>query len=157
MLVLSIPNLDLRALVSEELHHLRHIFVSCAVHRGFAVGIDGIYVRAELQEQLRRFEHFGLRAGNFIRFSSTDPDSARSDQWRAVIDISQRWVRAQLDQCLHECDIIGSSSHQEGRRTDMRVSTSSAFASLQTRIYLCAVLHQLLDELEAAQISGSDG
>jgi hypothetical protein len=39
MLVFPIPNVDLRSVVSEELHHLQKILQSGAVHGGLPVGI----------------------------------------------------------------------------------------------------------------------
>ena len=121
ILILSIPNLDLGSLVGEELHDPRQILVGRPVHGGFAVGIHRIHIHAEIQGQLRGFEHFRLRSGRFIGGGPADPDAARGHQRRAVINIPQQGIGAQFDQHAHEGGVRGSSRHQEWRRADLVV------------------------------------
>ena len=70
--VLLVPDLDFRSVVGEELHHFRIVLIRRAVHGGFAIGIDGIDIRAQFHEQLRGFEHFGFGSCDLIGFCTAD-------------------------------------------------------------------------------------
>jgi hypothetical protein len=55
MPVLPVPNLDLRALVGEELDHLWQVLERGGMHRGVPVGIDRVHIGPQFQEQLGGF------------------------------------------------------------------------------------------------------
>jgi hypothetical protein len=63
------------------------------VHGGFAIAINGIYIGAKIEGQLRGFKDFGFRSGYFIGGSLSDADSARGQEWRAVIGIWEQRIR----------------------------------------------------------------
>ena len=47
--VRPVPHRDLGSLVGQKLHDLGVVSIGGAVHRGFAVFVHGIHIRAELQ------------------------------------------------------------------------------------------------------------
>src|SRR3989442_3580931 len=63
-----IPDLDLRALLSQETYNRGNMLVGGAVHHSVAILVDGIDVTTTtFQYQLHGFHNFGFRAGLFER------------------------------------------------------------------------------------------
>ncbi len=111
VLVCAIPDFELRPLLREQFDDRREIFVSRAVHSRFAVGIDCIQVRAQIQEHLNCLKHLRLGSSNFICCRAAHSNATSDVQRGATIGIGLQRFRAQLDQQAHVGNICRSCGH----------------------------------------------
>lgn len=78
VLVLTVPYLDLRPSVGEELCDPRKALVGRAMHRCLAVFVDGVHVVAELECKLDGFNRIFLSSGLFLGGGHPTPAAAIS-------------------------------------------------------------------------------
>src|SRR5262245_53398955 len=60
MLVLAIPDVNVRALIGKQLNDGRQVFVGSTVHRSFAIVVHCVDVVSKLQSNLDGFEYLAL-------------------------------------------------------------------------------------------------
>ena len=108
------PDVDVGAAFRQQFHNRRKVAIRRAMHRGDAVVVHGVDIRAKIKQELSGFERFGLRAGLFQRVRRAE--AGRGHQGRGVVAIPQERVRAQFAKQTHQGQICPVGSHQERRR-----------------------------------------
>ena len=123
------------------------------MHGGFAVGVDGVHVGAELQQQLHGFEHFRFGPGVFVGGRVRQRRCRRGHQRRAVIGVRQQRVGAQLDEqaaCKRASAVPAASRNGVAPTLLIRPGPPLPFFNRAFTSAPCC--DQFPDELEAAQM-----
>ena len=114
LFVVLFPDVNVGAAFRQQFHNRRKVAVRRSVHRGVAVVVHGVDVRAKVKQELCGFQRLGLRAGLFQRVRRAE--AGRRHQGRGVVGIPQEGVCAQFAQQTHQGKVRPVSSHQERSR-----------------------------------------
>ena len=154
-----IPNIQLRAVIREELHDGGTSFVRGPVE-GDTTGV-GLRIRilTQVQQQLHGFQCVLLRpfVGNPL-----DPADSSSDLQRRHPQGRRDFrVRAAGQQKFHQGDVAGLGGAQERRRAVfieplVREDRSSFRAVLHPRVHVGALVQKELDELQMVHVALAD-
>ncbi len=148
ILVLSVPDVDLRALVGEKFDRSRKILVGGAVHGGFAVCVNRIDVRAVVERHLHRFDHFFFSAGIFARRARAQ--SGGRHQRVGAFGVFRQRICAERNQRLHVFGVGRHRREQIWRGPKLMESrVRQVGPSRHLRVDVGALGDQPLGELEA--------